>query len=82
MCGSTTAWAHVHRGAWAQAARANLAGMLLCVVVAIASPWLWIAAARGAWPVAAPKFRLGLLLALVWLAVAGLDWLRRIFLGG
>lgn len=79
MCGSTTAWVHLHRGEFAQAAVANLGGMLLCVVVGIVSPWLLIVAVWGKWPIAEPRLKPVLVIASVWLAVVVLDWLRRIY---
>jgi len=81
MCGCTTAWAHLLRGELVQSAIANLGGMLLCVAVAVGSPWLLIVAIWGRWPVARPTLRLVLILASAWLAVVVLDWLRRITLG-
>ena len=81
MCGCTTAWAHLLRGEFAEAAMANLGGMLLCVVVVIISPWALIVAICGRWPVARPTLGPMLVIATVWLAVVGFDWLHRICLG-
>ena len=39
-CGMTTAWAHLVRGQWVDACRANLGGALLGLLAMVAAPWL------------------------------------------
>lgn len=46
-CGMTTAFAHLVRGQWQAAARANPAGVLLGVVCAGLIPWIWLSVWRG-----------------------------------
>ncbi|MGE0758889.1 MAG: DUF2752 domain-containing protein, partial [Pirellulaceae bacterium] len=48
-CGMTTAWAHVMRGQWPAALRANVGGTVLAVTAALACPWCLGAAWRGRW---------------------------------
>jgi hypothetical protein len=43
----TTCFAHLVRGDWQAAAKANPAGVLLGVVCALLIPWLWASAWRG-----------------------------------
>ncbi len=43
----TTCFAHLVRGNWPAALRANPAGVLLGVVCALLIPWLWASAWRG-----------------------------------
>lgn len=46
-CGMTTAFAHLVRGQWNAAARANPGGVLLGTICAVLIPWMWISAWRG-----------------------------------
>ncbi len=46
-CGMTTAWAHVVRGQWIRAARANMGGTLLALAAIVAAPWALVCAALG-----------------------------------
>jgi len=48
-CGMTTAWAHLVRGEWIEAFRANVGGTLLAVLNLVAVPWLLLSAACGRW---------------------------------
>ena len=48
-CGMTTAWAHLVRGHWIGAFRANVGGALLGLLTLGAVPWLLVSAARGRW---------------------------------
>jgi hypothetical protein len=48
-CGMTTAWAHLVRGQWIAACRANVGGTLLGLLAIVAVPWLLGSAWRGAW---------------------------------
>lgn len=45
----TTAWAHLVRGEWIEAFRANVGGTLLGVLNLVAVPWLLLSAACGRW---------------------------------
>ena len=64
-----------------QASVANLGAMLLCVVVVIGAPWMLLVAMWGRWPIIKPTLQHLLVSASAWLAVVGLDWLRRLYLG-
>lgn len=79
MCGSTTAWALVSRGAWTQAAAANLAATLLCLATLLAIPTLLAVAINGRWLLVRPSGRWVLILGLAWLVVVVFDWFRRIY---
>ncbi|MHB1037710.1 MAG: DUF2752 domain-containing protein [Pirellulales bacterium] len=46
-CGMTTAWAHVVRGQWTRAARANVGGALLAVAAIVVAPWALVCAGLG-----------------------------------
>ena len=46
-CGMTTSFAHIVRGDFAQALRANAGGVVLALVCAAQIPWCWCSAARG-----------------------------------
>ena len=46
-CGMTTAFAHLVRGHWNAAARANLGGFLLGIASAALIPWLWLSVWQG-----------------------------------
>lgn len=46
-CGMTTAFAHLVRGQWQAAARANPSGFLLAALGGLMIPWLWASAWRG-----------------------------------
>jgi len=81
LCGGTTAWAHFVRGEIAEAAIANLGGMLLGLAVAIGAPWMLLTAVWGRWPIVRPTLRHLLVFTSAWLVVVVLDWLRRIYLG-
>ncbi len=48
-CGMTTAWAHLVRGHWIGAFRANVGGALLGILDLVAVPWLLACAACARW---------------------------------
>lgn len=79
-CGATTAWAHVLDGEWAAAAQANLAGTLLCLAAVVGVPWLLLSASMGRWLVAKPTARVMLVVGTGLIAIAVLDWARRVWL--
>ncbi len=77
-CGMTTAWAHMVRGQWGAAWRANPFGCELAVAVALIAPWCLISGIRGRWIFAAPSTGMGLRI-LVGLGSLGvLHWIVRI----
>lgn len=46
-CGMTTSFAHFTKGHVIEAARANLAGLLLAMLCAVQIPWCWTSIVRG-----------------------------------
>src|SRR5262245_16113224 len=46
-CGMTTCFAHLVRGQWQAAARANPAGIVLGAACVLLIPWMWASAWRG-----------------------------------
>lgn len=77
LCGSTTAWAYATRGDLLAAVNANLAATLLCVAVGIGSLWAMAVATIGRLRFQ-PTCRWLLVVMTAWLAVAVLDWLRKL----
>lgn len=77
-CGMTTCFSYFVRGHLMQAARANVAGLLLAVVCALQIPWCGLSLYRGRlWRVNRPEA------ALIWLlaslcALGGLQWAIRL----
>ena len=49
LCGMTTAWAHLVRGQWLAACRANVGGVLLGLLAMVGAPWLLGSACQGRW---------------------------------
>ncbi|MDZ4658507.1 MAG: DUF2752 domain-containing protein [Bythopirellula sp.] len=77
-CGATTAWASVLRGEWSAALRANVAGTMLCLVAIVSVPWLLLSASMGRWLIARPTMRVLLVAGSGLVAIAVLDWARRV----
>ena len=80
-CGMTTAWAHLVRGHWVDAFRANVGGALLGILDLIAVPWLFVSAVRGRWLGWVPDSTL-----LAWvigaiMLVTLVDWGARLIVG-
>jgi hypothetical protein len=76
-CGMTTAWALAMRGNVLAACSANAGGAVLFVMMTLAALWAWASALAGRligrnWP------RWFLWMGTAWLAVAVLDWARRL----
>ena len=73
-CGMTTSFANFVRGRFVEAARANVAGLLLATVCAVLIPWCLVSAWRGRlWNVDRPDMSL-LWLLLVLAGVCLLQW--------
>lgn len=54
-CGMTTSFAHFTRAEFTQAARANIAGLLLAMTCLIQIPWCWLSVFKGRlWNVSDP----------------------------
>lgn len=77
-CGMTTAWSQMMHGRPIRAVQANSAGAMLCVVVLVAVPCLFVSGVRGRWIVRPPgEFTLAVG-ATAFVVVALLDWLIRL----
>lgn len=77
-CGMTTSFAHFMRAELPQAARANIAGLMLATCCLIQIPWCWYSAARGRlWKVDDP-IRFTLILVGGLSAVALTNWAQQI----
>ena len=77
-CGMTTAWAHLVRGEWLLAWRANAFGCGLAALFAVVGPWGLISGFRGKWILVEPQTA-AVLCALIGLGSVGLlFWVARI----
>ena len=77
-CGMTTSFSNFMRGRIIEAARANLAGLLLAVACAVQIPWCWLSMYSGRlWWVSRPDVGLICLLLLL-CAVIALQWVTRL----
>ena len=74
----TTAWAHLVRGEWHDACRANAGGTLLGLLAMAAVPWLLGSALRGDWLVVSPIGRTAVWILTVVLLVTMIDWAIRL----
>jgi hypothetical protein len=77
-CGMTTAWAHLVRGEWFDACRANMGGTLVGLLAMVAVPWLLGSAIRGDWLVISPDGRVAVGILTVVLLVTMIDWAIRL----
>jgi hypothetical protein len=80
-CGMTTAWAHLVRGEWVDAGRANLGGALLGLLAIAATPWLLGSAVRGDWLGVSPSGAAAAWIAITILLVTLIDWAFRLLTG-
>ena len=76
-CGMTTAWAHVVRGEFVSAVRANSGGVLLSLLALAGAPWLLGSAFQGRWWGWRPTDRNLLAGSLAVLGVILFDWFLR-----
>jgi hypothetical protein len=74
----TTAWAHLMRREWADAARANLGGVLLGLLAMVAGPWLLGSAVRGDWLGISPGGAAAAWIAIAVLSVTLIHWVFRL----
>ena len=74
----TTAWAHLMRGEWFDAVRANAGGALLWLLAVVAAPWLLASAIRGRWLLFAPGERTAAWVGGTVLLVTVIDWTVRV----
>jgi len=80
-CGMTTAWAHLVRGEWVDAGRANLGGTLLGLLAMVAAPWLLGSAVRGHWLGLSPSGTAAAWVSITILLVTLIDWAFRLLAG-
>jgi len=79
-CGMTTSFANVTKGRWREAARANVAGLLLFVVCAVMVPWCWLSAFYGRLCWVRRPASLAALILLAVCGVATVEWIIRLCL--
>jgi hypothetical protein len=77
----TTAWAHLMRGEWFDACRANLGGTLLGLLAMVAAPWLLGSAVRGRWLVVAPNGVMAAWVLTPIFVMTLIDWAFRLLAG-
>jgi hypothetical protein len=77
-CGMTTAWAHLVRGQWHDACRANAGGTLLAILAMAAAPWLLGSALRGNWLGVSPSGRVAAVLLTILALVTLIQWAFRL----
>jgi hypothetical protein len=81
VCGMTTAWAHLMRGEWCDAVRANLGGTLLGLMAIVAVPWLLASAACGKWLGLSPNAAAAKWGSLGIVLVTLINWIFRLLAG-
>jgi len=79
-CGMTTSFANVTKGHWREAARANVAGLLLAIVCATLVPWCWLSAFYGRLCWVRRPANLAALILLIVCGVATVEWIIRLCL--
>jgi hypothetical protein len=77
----TTAWAYAVRGELTAALRANAGGALLCGFVSMGTVWIMASSLAGRWMIVRPSPRWLLWIGSGWLAIAILDWVRKLVAG-
>jgi len=80
-CGMTTACAHLVRGHWTNALRANAGGALLGILDLVAVPWLLLSAACGRWLGRVPTSTAMAWAAVLVMLVTLIDWGLRLMTG-
>ena len=78
-CGMTTSWAHMVRGQFVRALRANVGGTLLAALAIAVAPWSLISAGRGRWAWGPPSERAIIAVAAVLVLVTIVDWIARVY---
>ncbi len=77
-CGMTTSWAHTLNGDLANAVRANVGGVLLCLISGVATPVLLWLAIRGK-PIPLAWFsQIAIWMTLIAVAISFAEWLIRL----
>jgi hypothetical protein len=74
----TTSWAHLVRGQFGRALRANVAGTCLGLATMAVVPWLLLSARRGRWLWRSPSVEVATIAAVAVVGVALIDWLVRL----
>lgn len=80
-CGMTTAWAHLVRGHWTDACRANVGGMLLAMLAIAAAPWLLVSAWHGCWLGISPSGVIAAWISTSILLITLIQWCFRLIAG-
>ena len=80
-CGMTTSWAHLVRGDFAAATKANTGGTVLGVMAVIAIPWITTSATTGRWLWGRPRPQVLAMISIALVVTILLDWLWRLLRG-
>jgi hypothetical protein len=79
-CGMTTSFSNITKGRWREAARANVAGLLLSLVCAALVPWFWLSAFYGRLCWVRRPAKLAACILLIVGGVATVEWMMRLVL--
>ena len=79
-CGMTTCFANITKGRWREAARANVAGLILSLVCAALIPWCLLSAFYGRLCWVRRPANLAALILLIVCGVATVEWIIRLCL--
>jgi hypothetical protein len=77
-CGMTTSWAWVMRGRIDRALQANVGGVLLALLAAVAAPWVLLSGATGRWCGVSPNDWVLLGVCVAAMVVTLVDWVSRL----
>ena len=77
-CGMTTCLANITKGRWREAARANVAGLILSFICAALIPWCWLSAFYGRLCWVCRPAKLAATLLLLVSGVATVEWVVRL----
>jgi hypothetical protein len=78
-CGMTTCFANMTKGRWREAARANVAGLILSLVCAALIPWCWLSAFYGRLCWVRRPAKWGACILLVVSGIATIEWMLRLY---
>jgi len=74
----TTAWTCVVHGRWVEGLRANVGGVLLCLIDVVVVAWLLASAGRGRWIAVRPHSAAATWLVGAVVVVTLVDWICRL----
>lgn len=79
-CGMTTSFSNITKGRWREAAKANLAGLLLSLFCAVLIPWCWLSAFYGRLCWVRRPAKLAAFILFFVCGVATIEWMVRLLL--